>query len=150
MGTKSKIGLTMAVVLGAVGYMVVTTMRSGSALEYFKHVAEVVQEPGRWQGQRLQVHGNVVTGTILKRDGSLDYRFALFQQDKWIEVSYSGLVPDSFKDCAELVVKGKLVDGRRFAADELSTKCPSKYDGKRSVGCGEALLAQVRTYRTRR
>jgi cytochrome c-type biogenesis protein CcmE len=149
MGTKTKIGLTVAVVLGAVGYMVFTTISSGSALEYFKHVEEVVSDPKPWLGQRLQVHGNVVAGTILKRDGSLDYKFALFRQGEWLDVSYAGLVPDNFKDCAELVVTGKLVDRQRFAADELSAKCPSKYDGKRSAGCGEELQARITAFRGR-
>jgi cytochrome c-type biogenesis protein CcmE len=147
MSTGTKVGLTVAVVLGAVGYMIFTTVSSGSALEYFKHVEEVAAEPARWTGQRLQVHGNVVRGTILKRDGSLDYRFALFRQGQWLDVIYSGLVPDNFKDCAELVVTGKLTEPRRFHAEEVSAKCPSKYDGKRQSGCGEELLAVVQAYR---
>ena len=150
MSTKAKIGLTVAVVLGAVGYMVFTTISSGSALEYFKHVEEVVSDHKPWLGQRLQVHGNVVAGTILKRDGSLDYKFALFRASEWMDVSYTGLVPDNFKDCAELVVTGKLVEKRRFLAEELSAKCPSKYDGKRTAGCGEQLTAQVSASRTPR
>jgi len=149
MSTKSKIGLTVAVVLGAVGYMIFTTVGSGGALEYFKHVDEVARQPAPWVGRRLQVHGNVAAGTILKREGSLDYKFALFRQGEWLDVSYAGLVPDNFKDCAELVVTGKLVDRRRFAADELSAKCPSKYDGKRNAGCGEELQSRITAFRGR-
>ena len=67
-----------------------------------------------------------------------------------MDVSYTGLVPDNFKDCAELVVTGKLVEKRRFLAEELSAKCPSKYDGKRTAGCGEQLTAQVSASRTPR
>ena len=35
-------------------------------------------------------------------------------------------MPDTFKDRAEVVVKGTLADGR-FDAREISAKCPSKY-----------------------
>lgn len=147
MSTGIKVGLTVAVVLGAVGYMIFTTVSSGSALEYFKHVEEVAGDPGRWTGQRLQVHGNVVRDTILKRAGSLDYRFALYRRGQWLDVTYSGLVPDSFKDCAELVVTGTLTEPRRFHAEQVSAKCPSKYDGKRQAGCGEELTARVRAFR---
>jgi cytochrome c-type biogenesis protein CcmE len=147
MSTKAKIGLTVAVLLGAVGYMVFTTISSGSALEYFKHVEEVVRDPKPWLGQRLQVHGNVVAGTILKRDGSLDYKFGLYRGDEWMDVSFTGLVPDNFKDCAELVVTGKLLEQRRFHAEELSAKCPSKYDNQRTPGCGESLTAKVKSAR---
>ncbi len=148
MKTKTKIGLTVAVVVGGVGYMIVTTVRSGAALEYFKHVDEVMADTARWKGQRLQVHGNVVTGTIEKIPGKLDFKFALHRGGRWLEVTYAGLVPDNFKDCAELVVKGKLVEEHRFAGDEISAKCPSKYDGKRATGCGEELTAEVKSSRT--
>lgn len=143
MSTKTKIALTVAVLAGGVGYMVYTTVSSGTALEYFKHVEEVVARPGEWQAQRVQLHGNVVAGSILKRPGSMDYKFALHRAGSWVEVTYSGLVPDNFRDCAELVVKGKLVEPRRFSGDEISAKCPSKYDGKRQTGCGAELTAQV-------
>ena len=147
MSTKAKIALTMAIVAGSVGYMIYTTISSGRALEYFKHVDEVMTSPASWKGQRLQIHGNVVAGSILKRPGSLDYKFALHRGNRWMEVTYSGLVPDNFKDCAELVVKGRMIDNWTFAGDEISAKCPSKYDGKRDTGCGEGLRDQVRARR---
>jgi cytochrome c-type biogenesis protein CcmE len=147
MTIRTKIALTVAVIGGAVGYMIYTTVGSGTALEYFKHVDEVVPEPSRFQGQRLQVHGNVVAGSVLKRPGSLDYRFALHRGGQWMDVTYSGIIPDNFKDCAELVVKGKLLGAHRFAADEISAKCPSKYDGQRSNECGGELLKEVQHLR---
>jgi cytochrome c-type biogenesis protein CcmE len=147
MTTRIKIALTVAVVGGGVGYMIYTTVSSGTALEYFKHVDEVVTEPSRWKDQRLQVHGNVVAGSVLKRPGALDYRFALHRGGHWLDVTYSGIVPDNFKDCAELVVKGKLVGAHRFLANEISAKCPSKYDEQRTTGCGEELLKEVLPHR---
>ena len=51
-----------------------------------------------------------------------------------IDVRYAGTVPDTFKDRAEVVVKGTLGDGK-FEAREISAKCPSKYagEGRRSA-----------------
>jgi cytochrome c-type biogenesis protein CcmE len=142
--TGIKVALSVAVVLGGVVYMIATTVGSGEALEYYKHVDEVMSDPGRWRGRRLQLHGNVVAGSILKRKGSLDFKFAIHKNGKWVDVSYSGLVPDAFKDCAELVVKGKLGPDHVFFADSISAKCPSKYEGKlRKMGCGGDLLSAV-------
>jgi len=139
MSTMAKIGITVAIVAGGIGYLVYTTVSSGEALEYYKHVNEVMARPAQWQGKRLQLHGNVVQGTIAKKSGSLDFRFGLHRGGKWIDVAYTGIVPDSFKDCAEVVVRGKL-SGAAFAAEGISAKCPSKYDGKRQSGvCGEKL-----------
>jgi cytochrome c-type biogenesis protein CcmE len=143
MSTTAKIGVTVAVVIGAVGYMIYTTVSSGDALEYFKHVEEVTGAANTWKGQRLQVHGNIVAGTIAKTPASMDFLFALHREGQWLDVKYHGLVPDNFRDCAELVVKGRVVDDHTFAADEISAKCPSKYDGKRNTGCGHELRPQV-------
>ncbi len=145
MSTAAKVGVTVAIIAGGVGYMIYTTVSSGNALEYYKHVEEVVGEAARWKHERLQLHGNVVKGTVLKKPGSLDYKFALHSKGSWLEVTYSGIVPDGFKECGELIVKGKLRDGKSFAADELSAKCPSKYDEKRDPahGCGDDLRPAV-------
>ena len=128
--------------------MIFTTLSSGDALEYYKHVNEVAKEPEKWMDRRLQLHGNVVAGSILKKPGSLDFKFAIHQEGSWIDIQYNGLIPDAFKDCAELVVKGKLLDRHSFKAETISAKCPSKYEGKmRRVGCGDNHLAEVKNHR---
>jgi len=147
MSIGSKIAITVGCIAGAVAYMIFTTVSSGTAFEYFQHVDQVVSQPAKWKEQRLQIHGNVVAGSILKATGKLQFKFALHRGGKWVDVAYSGIVPDLFRDCAELVATGRLLDGHTFTADELSTKCPSKYDGKRAAGCGEELLEQVKQQR---
>ena len=154
MSSGAKIGLAVAisvlVVGGGVSYMVYTTVASGEALEYYKHVDEIMDAPTDWRGRRVQLHGNVVAGTIVKRGGSLDFRFALHREGKWVEVTYKGIVPDAFQDCAELIVKGELQEDQTFKADMISAKCPSKYDGKRRPGvCGETHRDKVLAHRAR-
>jgi cytochrome c-type biogenesis protein CcmE len=149
MSTKAKLGLTIAVIAGAVGYMIYTTVSSGNALTSFKHVDEVVPQSADWLHQPMQIHGNIVAGSILKKRGALDYKFALFHGDHFVEVTYTGLVPDSFRDCADLVVTGQLTSPQIFAAEQISAKCPSKYDGKRAPLCGEKLTAHVLAQRGR-
>ncbi len=148
MKTGAKVAMSVAVVAAGVGFMIYTTVSSGDALEYYKHVNEVVGEADSWTGKRLQLHGNVVAGSILKKPGSLDFKFAIHKEGSWVDVQYKGIIPDAFKDCAELVVKGKLLDSKRFKADTISAKCPSKYEGKmRRVGCGDRHLAEIKGYR---
>jgi len=146
-----KIGASVAVVGLAVGYLVVSTVGGGEALEYYKQVDEVAAAPRRWVGRKVQLHGNVVKGSILKRRGSMDFRFAMHSHARWLDVEYRGLVPDAFKDCAELVVTGKLGRDQVFKATRITAKCPSKYEGKlRTQGCGEALLPRVMARRRAR
>ena len=50
-----------------------------------------------------------------------------------VNVRYSGIVPDPFRDGREVIVDGKLQDGTFVAErDSLVTKCPSKFQNANS------------------
>ncbi len=123
--------ITLSVVMGGIGYLFYSS--AGEAFEYYKHVDEVAGNPGAWHGKHLQMHGFVVPGSILKRMDSgrqqIEYKFQAVNCGQTVEVRYAGTVPDTFKDRAEVVVKGTL-DGAHFQASEISAKCPSKYQSR--------------------
>jgi cytochrome c-type biogenesis protein CcmE len=126
-----KIGTTVLVLGLAFGGLMYSTLSEGT--EYYKHVDEVMANPGAWHGKRLQLHGFVVDHSILRRPNTLDYRFQVQSNGKVVPVRYSGVVPDTFKDGAEVVLKGQLV-GDYFDVDRngVMAKCPSKYEAKTS------------------
>jgi cytochrome c-type biogenesis protein CcmE len=131
---KSKVvsGLvTLGIVLGGLAYLFYSS--AGEAFEYYKHVDEVMTEPQRWEGKHLQIHGFVLPDSIKKRldkeHQQIEYKFTAVNCGKEITVHYAGTVPDTFKDRAEVVVKGTLANGL-FDAKEISAKCPSKYEQK--------------------
>ncbi|MSP62574.1 MAG: cytochrome c maturation protein CcmE [Myxococcales bacterium] len=126
---KLLFGVASVVAIGGVlGYVLVST--ASNAFQYYKHVDEVVPSLMQWQKKPLELHGFVLPGSIKKRldreHQRLEYRFTETNCGKQIEVFYAGTVPDTFKDGAEVVVKGKL-DGANFNATEIMAKCPSKY-----------------------
>jgi len=127
-GKLIKVLASVAILGGSVGYLLYST--SGSAFEYYKHVDEVAGERAAWVKKPLQLHGFVVPGSVQKRfdrdSGKLEYRFREHNCGQEIDVYYAGVVPDTFKDGAEVVVKGQL-DAERFQATEVMAKCPSKY-----------------------
>ena len=123
----TKIGLTVLVLGAAFAGLFWTTLAEGT--EYYKHVDEVMVSPDAWYGKRLQLHGFVANGSILKRRESLDYKFTVESKGKTMPVRYTGVVPDTFKDGAEVVLKGRLsADGFAVEPDGVMAKCPSKYD----------------------
>jgi cytochrome c-type biogenesis protein CcmE len=111
------------VVLGALAYLMYATVASGA--EYYKHVDEVVANPQAWAGKRLQLHG---FARDLKRSGTRDFAFDVEWNGKRIAATYSGIVPDTFKEGAEVVVKGRLQSDNHLASTEVVAKCPSKYE----------------------
>src|SRR5262245_27164533 len=123
--------VTLGVLVAGVVYLFASS--AGEAFEYYKHVDEVMAQPAQWEQKHLQMHGFVVPGSIKQRidkdHQQVEYKFRAVNCGKEMEVRYAGTVPDTFKDRAEVVVKGTLADGR-FEAREISAKCPSKYQAR--------------------
>ena len=117
--------LSVAVLLTATTLVLYATVASGA--QYYRTVDEVMVSPDQWYGKAMQLHGFVVADSIEKRQESLDYRFKLRNGDHAVLASYTGIVPDTFKDGAEVVLTGRLgPDG--FHATDMTAKCPSKYE----------------------
>jgi cytochrome c-type biogenesis protein CcmE len=120
-----KVGLTVFVLVGAFTTLLFTTLQDN--LQYYKYVDEVVATSHEWQGKNLQVHGYVVPGSIAWKPNTLEYRFDLQRNGKVMRAYYTGVVPDNFKDDAEVVLTGQLTP-HGFTATDMTAKCPSKYE----------------------
>jgi len=125
----AKIGLTTVILLAAFFGLLWTTLSEGT--EYYKHVDEVMASPQQRYGKKLQLHGHVVDGSVMRRRDTLDYRFKIENNGYSVDATYTGVVPDTFKDGSEVVVKGRL-DATGFAVEPngVMAKCPSKYDAQ--------------------
>jgi cytochrome c-type biogenesis protein CcmE len=125
--------VTLGLLVGGIGYLFASS--AGEAFEYYKHVDEVMSNTAQWDHKHLQMHGFVVPGSIKKRvdkeHSQIEYKFDVVNCGSKIEARYAGTVPDTFKDRAEVVLKGSLTDGRFLVEnDGVSAKCPSKYQAK--------------------
>lgn len=134
MNAKSiKIAATVTVLVGALSGLMYTSLSEGT--EYYKMVDEVVADRPAWEGKRLQVHGWIVERSIMRRPDTLEYRFDVHNNGQVLRASYTGVVPDNFKDGAEVVLKGQLgPDGFHVARNGVMAKCPSKYEPSRTPG----------------
>ena len=137
-----KIGATaLVLVLAFVGLMW-STLREGA--EYYKNLDEVMVNQEQWHGKQLQLHGYIVPGSIYRKRDSLEYKFKVqngparanqAENDHVVEASYTGIVPDTFKGEAEVVLRGKLTpSGFHTDPGGVTAKCPSKYEAKAAAG----------------
>jgi cytochrome c-type biogenesis protein CcmE len=130
--TATKIGLGL-VVAGAVTYIVLSDPGEG-VLEYV-YVDKVVATPDKYAGRTIKVHGTVVEGTVVKKKGSTgDYRFVIDHQGQRLDVHFTDIPPDTFQEGGEVVLTGRLAEGGTlFESNEMSAKCPSKYEEEQAV-----------------
>ncbi len=117
--------VSVLIVGGTLTVLLARSVREDS--QFYKHVDEVMNAPDAWYGKKLQLHGFVVDKSISWVPEKLDYRFTVKNGDQTVSASYTGIVPDGFKDGAEVVLTGELgPDG--FKASDITAKCPSKYE----------------------
>jgi len=134
----AKLGITGLVLALAFGGLLYTSL--GESAEYYKHVDEVMTSPQPWYGKRLQLHGFVAPKSWVQRPGSLDYKFKVQSNGQVVQAYYTGILPDTFKEDAEVVLKGTLqTDGFHVSPDGVVAKCPSKYEAKGPAGSGQGL-----------
>ena len=79
-------------------------------------------------GVSYQLTGKVADGSVRERSGGVDFRIRDREGSTSVPVSYSGAVPDPFREGREVIVtvrrQGATFVGER---DSLVTKCPSKF-----------------------
>jgi cytochrome c-type biogenesis protein CcmE len=124
----AKIAVTAVVLVSAFGGLLWYSLQQDTA--YYKHVDEVMASPDQWEGKSLQLHGYVVKGTWMQKPNTLEYQFKVENKGSVVHASYTGILPDTFKDEAEVVIKGRLMSGGNFHVEPngVMAKCPSKYE----------------------
>jgi cytochrome c-type biogenesis protein CcmE len=159
--TLAKIGLTAAVALGGVGFLLYS---SSEAAQHYEMVDNLVGKGlDTFKDKQLKVHGYVEAGSIVEAIINQEQRrtFVLQKGGKKIRIFSTGPTPDTFKDQSEVVASGRLMasaDMQKLADDicaktkaqvgcpirtdaeqtfvvdstELMAKCPSKYEGATS------------------
>jgi cytochrome c-type biogenesis protein CcmE len=84
-------------------------------------------------GGSYEMTGKVVPGSISHQGATLLFRVRDREGTKAVPVTYTGTVPDPFRDGREVIVTGKLENGVFVGErNSLVTKCPSKFQNAKS------------------
>jgi cytochrome c-type biogenesis protein CcmE len=78
-------------------------------------------------GYPFRVGGLVVTGTLQREPDSLNVRFTISDGVATLPVSYSGILPDLFREGQGIISIGKLNDRGVFEASEVLAKHDENY-----------------------
>jgi len=124
----AKIAVTAVVLLSAFGGLLWYSLQQDAA--FYKHVDEVMASPDEWKDKPLQLHGFVVKNTWMQKPNTLEYQFKVENKGSVMHASYTGILPDTFKDEAEVVLTGRMTSVGNFevAPNGVMAKCPSKYE----------------------
>jgi len=120
------IGLGIAATI--VFMLAIATGKSDGGFAYYVTVKEFNDKGA--PASRFRVNGKVATGSIDREPSGRRVRFTI--KDKvggaTLPVDFTGIIPDTFVDDADVVVEGRRGDDGVFVATTLLAKCPSKYE----------------------
>jgi cytochrome c-type biogenesis protein CcmE len=78
-------------------------------------------------GERFRLGGMVTQGSLRRAPGSLEAHFVVTDFSHDVPVSYTGVLPDLFREGAGVVAHGRLRADGTFVADEVLAKHDEKY-----------------------
>jgi cytochrome c-type biogenesis protein CcmE len=130
---KKNLGLllTLLAMVGAVVVLFLLVFQPAAV--YATPVDKLVSGGPQLVGRKVRVEGELVPGTLVKRDQPCEYRFTIHKDDARLPVRYAQcVIPDGFRDVpsggVQVTVEGALSAGGGFDASLVMAKCSSKYD----------------------
>jgi cytochrome c-type biogenesis protein CcmE len=139
-GPAIAIGLAMGA--ASIAALVLTTLQSNAI--YSKPVDELLAGKAKFVGRPVRAEGNLVHGSLEKRDLPCEYRFTIAKNGASLPVRFAQcVVPDTFRDVpgvdVGVTVEGELRADGAFDATSVLAKCPSKYEMQQRKQRGEEM-----------
>jgi len=78
-------------------------------------------------GQRLRIGGMVKVGSVVKNNENLNVSFVVFDNTDHVTVTYTGLLPDLFREGQGIVANGVLTENNVIKATEVLAKHDENY-----------------------
>jgi cytochrome c-type biogenesis protein CcmE len=143
---KRWVGAAVATVLamaaGGVATLVLTGMQDNAI--YSRPVDRLIAEKAKFLNRPVRAEGNLVHGSLVKRELPCEYRFSIEKNGAELPVRFAQcVVPDTFRDVPDtdvgVTVEGALQANDTFEATSVLAKCPSKYEMQQRKGRGEQM-----------
>jgi cytochrome c-type biogenesis protein CcmE len=109
--------------LGLAAFLVLSALRD--TVVFFYSPSEIA-EKSITTGQRFRL-GGLVTEKSFHKLADTEFQFDIGDGNKTIQVRYSGLLPDLFREGQGIVAEGKLLDDGSFRADSVLAKHDENY-----------------------
>lgn len=120
---------------------------------YYKTVEEAAADDAL-VGERVKVGGAVVPGSWDRKSNPMSFTIRDENDTSGtgatVRVVYNGSVPSTFGDGVVAIVTGDIDQSRTISADEMITKCPSKYESAEGampvedlIGKGDSMVGKT-------
>ncbi len=140
---RSGTALTLVLLGVAAALSALVLVGMSSSAVYSKPVDQLLNERAKFAGRPVRVEGNLVHGSLERREQPCEYRFRIEKNGTTLAVSFPQcVVPDTFRDVPGMDVgvtaEGSLQKDGAFLATSVLAKCPSKYEMRDRQQKGES------------
>ncbi|MBX3204618.1 MAG: cytochrome c maturation protein CcmE [Labilithrix sp.] len=141
-GARKRLLLVVPLLMAAAAIVALVLVGMQDKGIYSKPVDELVAQKAKFVGKSVRAEGNLVHGSLVKREDPCEYRFKIEKNGTEIPVRFAKcVVPDTFRDVAGMdvgvTVEGELLADDSLEASQVLAKCPSKYEMKEKAAKGE-------------
>ncbi|TAM98507.1 MAG: cytochrome c maturation protein CcmE [Rhizobiaceae bacterium] len=136
----------LSIILGGLVFLgaatTLTFVALGQRTSYF-YMPSDLSEGTVAPGQQIRLGGLVQDGTLVRGKGAT-VTFDVTDKKKAVKVTYTGILPDLFREGQGVVVEGSFGSGGTFVADSVLAKHDERYmpkavaDGLKAKGVWQA------------
>jgi len=121
--------------MGIIGFLIVSAIglmlyALNDSIDLFYTPSEIIEGKNGQKpqvGQRLRIGGMVVPGSVKRDQESLAVSFDLIDTGPTVTVTYTGILPDLFREGQGIVATGVLTGASSIKAQEVLAKHDEEY-----------------------
>lgn len=127
MTPKQQRMLSVGLLVGGLALVSALVVNAVDSAGDFYHDIDVVLAGDYPKDRNFRVGGLVQEGSLERESGSLELLFTLTDTVNRLPVSYTGVLPDLFRDGQGIIATGSMGAGGVFVADEILAKHDENY-----------------------
>jgi cytochrome c-type biogenesis protein CcmE len=127
MTPRQKRMVTVVAILAGVGVATAFALQAFQKNLLYYYSPSQIQAGEAPDARVFRVGGLVENGSLKREPGSLEVRFTLTDFAHQVGVSYTGVLPDLFREGQGVIARGKLRQDGTFVAEEVLAKHDENY-----------------------
>jgi cytochrome c-type biogenesis protein CcmE len=127
MTPRQKRMATVAAILAGVGIATAFALQAFNQNLLYYYSPTQIHAGEAPDARSIRVGGLVENGSVERAPGSLEVRFTLTDFSQTVGVSYTGVLPDLFREGQGIIARGKMRGDGVFIAEEVLAKHDENY-----------------------
>lgn len=129
MNKKLKLAIGLGTVLIVLGLLFAQGFRATGGVGVYLTIEEAKLTYQTDSNKFIQMEGKVISSSVkYQASGPLLVFDITDDKNNSINVTYKDIKPDNFDSGYPVIVEGRFTSDKKFIADKLKVKCPSKYE----------------------